>query len=296
MPDHILLENVNDTARLPNYPIECYRSFNSKYMDASLLHWHFCCEMVFVHHGEQRVSIGGTHLTLSAGSCIYIHPRQVHEFINSSPDGTDLTLLKFDTSLLLSRTPYDAEQQYLRPFLPESGYRCLTFTSAAERVQPHLDRLLREGEKHTFGFETRMRNSICMLVEELLDSLSAAPVNTACLSTQEQEQFNLVLQYLSKHFVEENLMDTALSICNLSYSNFAAKFKRMFGKTFTEYLNHVRISNACQMLVNSSDSVAFIAEACGYHDAGYFGRMFRKITGLSPQAYRAEWERLRQEN
>lgn len=83
-------------------------------------------------------------------------------------------------------------------------------------------------------------------------------------------------------------MEKALEICNLSYSNFAAKFKRTFGTTFTAYLNHVRIANARRLLLNSSDSIASIAEACGYHDAGYFSRTFHKIAGVSPTEFRTE--------
>ena len=89
-------------------------------------------------------------------------------------------------------------------------------------------------------------------------------------------------------------MEQALEICNLSYSNFAAKFKRMYGKTFTEYLNHIRIASARQMLLNSSDSVSLVSESCGYHDPGYFSRIFRRITGVSPLAYRTEGENRRE--
>ena len=290
MAHTVYMENIADTRQLPNYPIECYRSFNQTYMDKTLLHWHFCCEMILVHEGEQRVNIGDTSLTLKAGDMIYIHPRQVHEFINTSPKGSDLSLLKFDTSLLLSREPYDVEFQYFRPFLPESGYRCLTFSGAEKVMTDYTQKVIAEEQAGKFGFEVRMRNLICQLMAELADGVSPFPVNSGCLSTREQEQFNYLLQYLSEHYAENGLMEQALNICSLSYSNFAAKFKRMYGKTFTEYLNHIRVASARQMLLNSSDSIALISGACGYHDPGYFSRIFRRITGVSPLTYRAKGE------
>ncbi len=290
MSHTVYMENIADTRQLPNYPIECYRSFNQRYMDQTLLHWHFCCEMVFVHSGEQRLNIGDRSLTLKGGDLVYIHPRQVHEFINTARDGSDLSLLKFNTSLLLSREPYDAEIRYFRPFLPESGYRCLTFPGGGKKMAYYPQQIIAEEQAGKFGFETRMRNLICQLISELADSVTPLPVNSVCLSTREQEQFNYLLQYLSEHYAENDLMEQALEICSLSYSNFAAKFKRMYGKTFTEYLNHIRVSSARQMLLNSSDPIGLIAEACGYHDPGYFSRIFRRITGVSPLAYRAEGE------
>lgn len=291
MAHTVYMENIASTLQLPNYPIECYRSFNQRYMDKTLLHWHFSCEMIFIHQGEQRVNIGETSLTLKPGDLIYIHPRQIHEFINTAPNGSELSLLKFDTSLLLSREPYDAESRYFLPFLPESGYRCLTFPGIGEKMACYPQRIIAEEQEGRFGFETRMRNIICQLISELADSVTSFPVNSVCLSTREQEQFNYLLQYLSEHYAENGLMEQALEICNLSYSNFAAKFKRMYGKTFTEYLNHIRISTARQMLLNSNEPVGHIAEACGYHDPGYFSRIFRRITGVSPLAYRAEQEK-----
>lgn len=291
MAHTVYMENIADTRQLPNYPIECYRSFNQRYMDKTLLHWHFCCEMIFIHSGEQQVNIGGSSLNLQSGDLIYIHPQQVHEFINTAPEGSDLSLLKFNTSLLLSRDPYDAESRYFRPFLPESGYRCLTFPGGGKKMAEYPQKIIAEEEAARFGFETRMRNLICQLISELADSVTPFPMSSVSLSTREQEQFNYLLQYLSEHYAENGLMEQALEICNLSYSNFAAKFKRMYGKTFTEYLNHIRVSNARQMLLNSSDSVGLIAEACGYHDPGYFSRIFRQITGVSPLAYRTEQEK-----
>ena len=289
----IIMESVTDTDQLPNYPIEFYRSQNYRYLDTAFLHWHFCCEMIFLHTGEQRVKIGGDSLTLSAGEAIYIHPRQVHEFVNTSTTGTDLTLLKFDTALLLSQKSFEAEEQYLRPVLPESGYRCLIFSDGTQKAQPWLELLAKEERERSFGFETRMRNVICMMISEMVQQVPDSPVNSLRLSTREQETFNQVMQYLWEHFEEDGLMERALEMCNLSYCNFAAKLKGMFGKTFTECLNQVRISHARQMLINSSDPVSVVAEACGYHDPGYFSRIFRKITGLPPQEYRAEEQKRR---
>ena len=278
----IVLESAEDTFQLPHYPIECYRCDTRKYGEPTLLHWHTCCEMVFMHHGEQQVTIGETSFTLRPGDMVYIHPRQVHEFVSRS-DFCDFTLLKFNTSLLFSREEYEPELQYMRPFLEESGYRCLVFSHVLKKAAPLLEALLREEKQRAFGFETRMRNLICMLAARLVDESSLAVP-----STKRQKEFDRLLQYLSAHFQEDDLMEKALEICNLSYSNFAAKFKRTFGTTFTAYLNHVRIANARRLLLNSSDSIASIAEACGYHDAGYFSRIFHKIAGISPSEFRTE--------
>ncbi len=82
MSGMVVMENASDTFQLPNYPIECYRSGHWKYQEPSPLHWHFCCEMIVMHRGEERAQIGENSVLLKPGDVIYIHPRQVQPIRN----------------------------------------------------------------------------------------------------------------------------------------------------------------------------------------------------------------------
>ena len=54
-----------------------------------------------------------------------------------------------------------------------------------------------------------------------------------------------------------------------------------------EYLLNHRLEQACHLLLTTHWPVSQVAEACGFGDASYFGKAFRKKTGLSPAKYRA---------
>lgn len=78
-------------------------------------------------------------------------------------------------------------------------------------------------------------------------------------------------------------------LCNevkLSRSRVSAKLRETFGASFTQLLNEARIREAKVFLKNSSLSISEIAERCGYMDGKYFHRVFRKITGMTPKAFR----------
>ena len=79
MSGEVRMEKVEETFQLPNYPIECYRTCDRGNMDTALLHWHFCCEMVVIHRGEEHLEVGGDHFVLRPGDAVYIHPRQAHQ-------------------------------------------------------------------------------------------------------------------------------------------------------------------------------------------------------------------------
>lgn len=54
----------------------------------------------------------------------------------------------------------------------------------------------------------------------------------------------------------------------------------------SEYLNVVRINKACELLAHGSTSIEEVARSVGYPVLSTFLRNFRKITGLSPSAWR----------
>ena len=68
-------------------------------------------------------------------------------------------------------------------------------------------------------------------------------------------------------------------------------FRRELGTTPMEYLNQCRIHRAEMLLTTTALSIAEIARQCGFEDAGYFSRFYRRQRGRSPTQYRAEMTR-----
>ena len=66
--------------------------------------------------------------------------------------------------------------------------------------------------------------------------------------------------------------------------------KRETNSTFAELLNKQRIKAAQQLLLSTSDSIEDICYAVGYSNVGYFYKVFRKLCGKSPKAYRKQVE------
>lgn len=76
--------------------------------------------------------------------------------------------------------------------------------------------------------------------------------------------------------------------CNLSVSHFCLEFKKRTSYTPVEYLNNLRVQQACQMLDLTNMKVNEIAYRLGFSDSFYFSRVFRKVIGYSPTAYRKQ--------
>ena len=67
---------------------------------------------------------------------------------------------------------------------------------------------------------------------------------------------------------------------------FSGLFKQCFKVNFSAWLNEFRVEKAKTMLVSTRLSIREVSLACGYTDANYFARVFKRITGKTPSEYR----------
>lgn len=79
--------------------------------------------------------------------------------------------------------------------------------------------------------------------------------------------------------------------CGLSVSQFARAFKRTTGMPPHRFLLERRMERARQLLVTSQQPLAAVADACGFADQSHFTKVFRKVQGRSPGAFRATGNR-----
>ncbi|OXS55294.1 hypothetical protein B1A99_23765 [Cohnella sp. CIP 111063] len=73
---------------------------------------------------------------------------------------------------------------------------------------------------------------------------------------------------------------------NLSKSYFSTCFRDITRMTFTQFLQHVSVYAARDMLLQTNYPVYIVAERCGFSDQRYFSKMFKEQTGLLPSEYR----------
>lgn len=109
------------------------------------------------------------------------------------------------------------------------------------------------------------------------------------LSTPIEKAVNKIKSQISANFHNSDFNVTQL----LNQSGYAedyirAHFKKIVGKSPIEYLTELRIKNSITLINIHHNSIPLIDVAinCGFDDYIYFSRRFKKVTGVSPQAYR----------
>ena len=66
------------------------------------------------------------------------------------------------------------------------------------------------------------------------------------------------------------------------------KFKKDTGRTFHDYLNEYRIEQAKELLSKTNMKIFEVSESIGITNSQYFSRIFKEMTGRTPNEYRAE--------
>lgn len=74
---------------------------------------------------------------------------------------------------------------------------------------------------------------------------------------------------------------------NLNHQYFCKCFKTQVGVSPVQYIHLTRIRLAQQYLLQNNESIEATAQRCGFENGGYFSRIFRRVTGENPGAWRA---------
>jgi AraC-like DNA-binding protein len=94
--------------------------------------------------------------------------------------------------------------------------------------------------------------------------------------------------YIQEHQTEEIKLGQVAKAVNMSSFYFCKMFKRVAGINFTDYVARVRIEKSKNLLLNPNLRISEIAFEVGFQSLTHFNRVFKKILGQSPTAYRAQ--------
>lgn len=92
--------------------------------------------------------------------------------------------------------------------------------------------------------------------------------------------------YIEAHYMEDiSLQDVAAQL-HYSDAYFCRFFKQNFDKNFIMYLSELRVEKAKELLEDMTVNVKDISQRVGFRDSGYFTKVFKRVTGVTPSEYR----------
>jgi transcriptional regulator GlxA family with amidase domain len=120
----------------------------------------------------------------------------------------------------------------------------------------------------------------------LILSLLQSHTRGSAESSYQPEFLNWIVSFMSLHLSEPLRVADIARRAGLSPSRFSAVFRDRFGRPPHQFLLHLRIQRAQDLLKHTALTLQQVSDRCGFADVHHFARTFKKTTGQTPGSYR----------
>ncbi|GAB6988789.1 bifunctional transcriptional activator/DNA repair enzyme AdaA [Paenibacillus pini] len=102
----------------------------------------------------------------------------------------------------------------------------------------------------------------------------------------DDEWITMVTDYIHINYMKKLTLPLLADISHGSPFHLHRTFKRIQGVTLLEYIQHIRMDRAKELLLTTKESIAEIGKHVGLTNTSYFITLFKKRTGQTPSSYR----------
>lgn len=260
------------------------------------LHTHDFVELVLILDGRAQHLTKDASYPLAAGDAFVIKPGFAHgyrdtrqlELCNILFDPAGLDLPRAD----LSRLPgYHALFELEPSFRDTHRFQSRLFLPPAQRqqVMEWADLLAQELEARQDGYE---HLSLALLIR-IVGYLARAYTGMTTPASRTLLAVNQVVSHIEHHYAATVSLRELAQMAHMGERSLQRYFQQAFGVSPVNYVNRLRVNKACQLLTEPHLNITQVADAVGITDSNYFARIFRRLTGTSPSAYRKSSRYLR---
>ncbi len=255
-------------------------------------HWHYYAEMIYMLEGTASVTVDGNDYTVSVGDMVLFHPETVHSIDSTNDSPLKYCVTKFDINrLVIPRSYYPKlgtifraarDNPLCKVVFPKNSYEY-------ERTKGIFLRLIWEMNERSFGYDLMMHSHLCILMMDILRYWQDEGFCASSISETEngsEQYIRNIAEYIDAHSSEALSVGKLAEMCGMSYSNFAKRFKQLYGQSCREYIEFIRICKAEDMLLFTSHDLSFISQETGFSDCSHLIKTFRRIKGVTPKQFR----------
>lgn len=259
-------------------------------------HWHEHMEFIFITGGEGIISCNSTPYCVREGDLVLVNSSELHCGYSTS-DMFSYSCIIVDPSVLSSCYCGVCEVNYINPILQNHIVFRNILSSDGELIRCILS-IIGEREQKKPGYELSVKSFVFALLARMLREHASTTISSREYEgrKRELERLEPVINHIERNY-RENLSAEELSrIANLSRFHFSRLFKKLTGKTVTDYVNSHRMNVAASLLSETGMSVTEVALAAGFSDVNYFSRLFKQQKKVSPTLFRRNGRQVNNQN
>lgn len=255
-------------------------------------HMHEYIETLYCTDGSYVIWLNGMRYEFSKGDLVIINSREVHSIYSLTESTGGYICARFLPDTIYTSTASAFDIKYVMPFILSNSkhprvFKCEEIENTF--IPDMMNEILDEYRNKEYGYELALKTDIARIFlwivrywHNLNIDFSAPDIS----SRDMLERMQMALDFISKNYYDDIKASEVADMCNLSYSYFSRIFKQYMRKSFSEYLNYIRMSNAEKLLASTDMPITQIASECGFATSSYFIKMFREYKGISPKQFR----------
>ena len=263
--------------------VHCIRLQSDVRQFVPYYHYHEYIEMLYFLEGEGCVYINETKNPFSEGTFIIVNSKKAHTLSFTKP--SKYFCVKFMPQVLYESDQPFVDMKYVMPFISEEKNQHIFSREEIERtmIETLLTEMMDEWDAMDVGFDLVIRANILKIFTEIF-RLWQKNGGGDVLQNFSPDIKKAIL-YTMEHYQTVTEKEVA-DLCGLSYHYFSHLFRRTAGRSFSDYLSSLRISEAEKMLLSTEKSITDIAVETGFSTTSYFISRFRMEKGVTPARYR----------
>lgn len=244
-------------------------------------HYHPEYELTLITKGEGKRMVGDSHEPFSEGDLVLVGPGVPHTWSSPAGSGPSAAVVVQFTDAFISHFSTLPEFRNGWGMLQQAG-RGRHFRAPSPDIADAVRKLPeRDGISRL--------TSLISILESLGQSGStalASPSYSAIRNTGTANRVNKICHYVQESASEGLSLDRAAALAHLSPSAFCKFFRRHMGRSFSDYVNEIRIADACLQLIRTDKTIREVAGDTGFDSLTYFNRIFSRKRGMTPSAFR----------
>lgn len=275
---HYLDYNETKQHGTNDFPIEYYYVDEQHPRYVMPYHWHKEYEIIRILEGRFLISVGNEEIDAKAGDLIFVDEGLLH---GGFPMNCQYECIVFDLESLLMHG--EALKQYMTRLTGHSILIQSHFTQLEVDLCEAAAQLFETMNQKAYAYELNSVGALYSFFGIILQrDYYSINTETAKRNLKKITQIKNVLEYIENHYSEKITLNEMSRLAGMSSKYFCRYFKKFLHKTPTEYLNYKRIEQACYELNMLDKTVTEVGFDCGFHDTGYFIRIFKKYKGITP--------------
>lgn len=251
-------------------------------------HFHHGFEITFVVESYGKVYAGNRIMNFKAGELYLFGPGFAHCFYNeksfvASKKNARAITVKFKEDFLGSNFFHSRELRKVKQLL-DLSYSGIRLT-APDQIVPLFFQLVRQNGMDALLLLLQILNMLSLEKSEALSVIGHGAYKLP-YNSNDAAKMETVLKYVFDNFSENVTSQQAAHLANMKEAAFSRYFKRRVKKTFSQFVNDVRVTHATKLLVEMDWEIQTICKKCGFENVSYFNRQFKAVMGKTPRQYR----------